>query len=267
MINNSTNPIKLWNEEEEKKLVEEINELKNITEIVNNHKRTTKAITMRIEKILNESKYKELIKNISEIKNIYLTKESPKYKVDYNLVYENILKYKTLQQIAETYNINVIHVKKILEFLVKKENIEMPKLLRIKSLLNSEDNMELGINTLANSESISNLESLMLSMLNEFKILKTDIFDLRNRVKIIMEAVDKKEKKHKKDKKNKNVDGDTIITSSIKNKKSNKNIIEDNDDSDNSSIKTNSKKNKKNIIVFEENIEINNKNEKLCVDK
>lgn len=192
---NNLNKIKYWNIEEENKLIEEINNLVDIDDIIKNHDRKITGITMRIEKILNNSNFNDKIQNKNEIIIKYLKNSKPKYYIDYNELYENILDFKSLDEITNVYNkISLNKIKIILTNLLKnKENIDLSKKLRIKSLLNLDDEEVNTTNEVINknNENNSDLMSIIITVLNEIKIMKTDIFDIKNRIKIIMDKVDK----------------------------------------------------------------------------
>ena len=192
---NNLNKIKYWNIEEENKLIEEINNLVDIDDIIKNHDRKITGITMRIEKILNNSNFNDKIQNKNEIIIKYLKNSKPKYYIDYNELYENILDFKSLDEITNVYNkISLNKIKIILTNLLKnKENIDLSKKLRIKSLLNLDDEEVNTTNDVINknNENNSDLMSIIITVLNEIKIMKTDIFDIKNRIKIIMDKVDK----------------------------------------------------------------------------
>ena len=192
---NNLNKIKYWNIEEENKLIEEINNLVDIDDIIKNHDRKITGITMRIEKILNNSNFNDKIQNKNEIIIKYLKNSKPKYYIDYNELYENILDFKSLDEITNVYNkISLNKIKIILTNLLKnKENIDLSKKIRIKSLLNLDDEEVNTTNDVINknNENNSDLMSIIITVLNEIKIMKTDIFDIKNRIKIIMDKVDK----------------------------------------------------------------------------
>jgi hypothetical protein len=191
---NNLNKIKYWNIEEENKLIEEINNLVDIDDIIKNHDRKITGITMRIEKILNNSNFNDKIKNKNEIIIKYLKNSKPKYYIDYNELYENILDFKSLDEITNVYNkISLNKIKIILTNLLKnKENIDLSKKLRIKSLLNLDDDVNITNEVInKNNENNSDLMSIIITVLNEIKIMKTDIFDIKNRIKIIMDKVEK----------------------------------------------------------------------------
>lgn len=216
---NNTNKIKYWDKDEENRLVEEINNLVDIDKIIKNHDRKITGITMRIEKILKDPNFSDKIKNKNEIETKYLKNSKPKYYINYNELYDNILEFKSLEEISEKYNkIQVEKIKSILLNLLKNQNdMDFAKKFRIKCLLNIDDDKDLtnaimsdtnninninNINNTNNTNNInninkndeSNLVSLIINLLNEIKTIKIDIFDIKNRVKIIMNKVDKIEK-------------------------------------------------------------------------
>ena len=233
---NNSNKIKYWEINEENKLVDEINNLVEIDQIIKNHDRKITGIMMRIEKILTDPKFSDKIKNKNEVVIKYLKNSKPKYYIDYNELYENILEFKTLDEISNRYNkISTGKIKTILTNILKsKENIDMSKKLRIKCLLNSDEDIDVigdilknnldkstsdisniknnklsiknnsdenndhkinnDLTNSTNSNNESNLISIVISLLNEIKTLKIDIFDIKNRVKIIMDKVDRIEK-------------------------------------------------------------------------
>jgi hypothetical protein len=141
---NNSNKIKYWEINEENKLVDEINNLVDINQIIKNHDRKITGIMMRIEKILTDPKFSDKIKNKNEVIIKYLKNSKPKYYIDYNELYENILEFKTLDEISNKYNkISTSKIKTILTNILKsKENIDMSKKLRIKCLLNSDEDID-----------------------------------------------------------------------------------------------------------------------------
>lgn len=208
MTINNFNKIKYWNFEEEILLVNEINELVDIEKIIKNHDRKITGIVMRIEKILNDSNFYDKIKNKNDIIIKYLKNSKPKYYIDYNELYENIFEFKSLEEISNRYNkIPLNKIILILNNLLNKENIEISKKLRIKCLLNSDDDVILAdnlkkktndtfINTNTNNNNNininneTNLTTIVIKLLNEIKTMKVDMFDIKNRVKIIMDKID-----------------------------------------------------------------------------
>jgi hypothetical protein len=223
---NNSNKIKYWDLEEENKLIDEINNLVDIDKILKNHDRKLTGIIMRIEKILNEPTFSDKIKNKNEIIIKYL-KSKPKNYIDYNELYSNILKFKSLEEISSNYNnIQISKIKQILTYLLNsKEDMDISKKLRIKCLLNDDNktdcyseiikknnfekntenknenknenenkNKNENDNNLKNNLNNSDITTLIINLLNEFKSIKVDIFDMKNRVKIIMDKVNKIEK-------------------------------------------------------------------------
>lgn len=218
---------KYWNYDEENKLINEINNLVDINIILQNHDRRITGIIMRIEKILNDPKFADKIKNKNDIIIKYLKNSKPKYYIDYNELYENILNFKSLDEISKNYNKTPIDkISKILTIILANNNdMEITKKLRIKSLLKSSNNLDSFEEIICKkkdekkvkknhdsdikkksdikknndkftksikSEDIDyNTCSIMIKLINELKSMKTDIFDIKNRVKIIMNKVDK----------------------------------------------------------------------------
>jgi len=292
-MNNNLNKIKYWNLEEENQLINEINNLENINNILKNHDRKITGIIMRIEKIINDpTKSKNLI-NIEQITEKYLKNSKPTYLIDYNELYLNILKFNSLQEISSNYNnVSESNIINVLNNLLNRENIDVSKKLRIKCLLNNNDNLEFAkniykeknnnSNTNTNAHSFnnnfdnnsSNINSIIICLLNEFKSIKIDLFDINNRIKIIMEKICKIEKQNLKyEKNNKNEKSNnnyktTNITeyeqlNSIPIQSKTENIKIINDDETNSEInsKENNINNKTNLILYKTNKK-NKKNKK-----
>lgn len=286
-MNNNLN-IKYWNDEEESQLIDEINKLTDINEILKNHNRKITGILMRIEKILNDPIKLVKIFNKNEIVEKYLTNTKNKYFISYDELYSNILKYNSLEEISNNYNkLSLTKIKSILNDFLKKNDIDLSKKLRIKCLLKTNDDLDIAkkifvdnnINNLnknniknnqidINNDNIdnknnNNINSVIILLLDEIKMMRTDIFDIKNRVKVIMDKVSILEKKN------------NIETSNLKNNIFTKNLdLETFNDNNfvyeknlNQTIKTTkekkSKDNKIKIIVDNNLNNINNDNNNL----
>ena len=94
---------KYWSEEEENILINEINELKNINDIIKDHDRKMTGIIMRIEKIIENPEKSKKIININNVVLKYLSNKN-EYSINYDELYSNILKYNSLEEISDVYN-------------------------------------------------------------------------------------------------------------------------------------------------------------------
>lgn len=281
---NNNLSIKYWNDEEESQLIDEINKLTDVNEILKNHNRKITGILMRIEKILNDPIKLVKIFNKNEIVEKYLTNTKNKYFISYDELYSNILKYNSLEEISNNYNkLSISKIKSILNDFLKKNDIELSKKLRIKCLLKTTDDLDLAKKTFIvnntkdinknniknneisdsnknnnnnNNKNDNNINSVIILLLNEIKMMRTDIFDIKNRVKVIMDKVGVLEKKN------------NIETSNLKNNIYTKNldleIFNDNsfviEKNLNQTSKTNKEKKKENKIkIIMDNISNNNK--------
>lgn len=205
---NAKDKIKYWDANEENDLINEINNLVSIEQILLNHDRKIKGITMRIEKLINNPEQSKKIKDITQVVTKYLNIPKPKNQIDYDKLYEDILKYNTLEEISKNYNnIQIPKIKNILNVFLDKKSNDMSKKLRIKCLLGSTDQFEFAENVYKNkinnqinnqTEQTNNLDfnSVIICLLGEIKSMRTDLFDIKNRVKVIMDKVDKIEKKN-----------------------------------------------------------------------
>lgn len=211
----NNNGIKFWTDNEEMQLVEEINNMIEIDTILKNHNRKITGILMRIEKIINDPIKSVKIFNKNEIIEKYLSGTKNKIFIHHEELYANILNYNSLDEISNNYN-KLAHKKiiSILNDFLKKKNIDVSKKMRIKCLLKSDDNLDFAEKVLVSNQSNnieqtktnfeSNTLSIMISLLEEVKTMKTDIFDIKNRVCVIMDKVinfDNKTSKKKKKKK------------------------------------------------------------------
>ena len=138
---NGENKIKYWNVEEENKLINEINNLTDIDEILKNHDRKLTGIIMRIEKIMNNPEQSKKITNQTNVIMKYLNSK-PKNMIDYDKMYSEILKYKSLEAMANDYKISIPKIKSILEKFLEKKDNDMTTKLRIRSLLNTADTFD-----------------------------------------------------------------------------------------------------------------------------
>lgn len=269
MSNNST--IKYWTSSEETQLIDEINNLTNIDDILQNHNRKIAGILARIEKILSDPIKLTKIFDKDKIVEKYLSNAKNNLFYNYEELYSNILNFNSLDEISNKYNkLSHLKIKNILKNFLQKKDLDLAKKLRIKCLLKSSDDFDFAEKVLDNKivknnkntvsgvakqiekkdndsmETINpnnvfdNVNSIMITLLNEIKTMKTDIFDIRNRVKIIMDKVNKMEKNNNS---NKNLNSDCIFTSSKK--KLNSFDIDDFTE-------------EKSIISIEENIKKNN---------
>jgi len=234
MSNNST--IKYWTSGEEIQLIDEINNLTNIDEILQNHNRKIAGILARIEKILNDPIKSTKIFDKDKIIEKYLSNAKNNLFYNYEELYSNILNFNSLDEISDKYNkLSHLKIKNILNNFLEKKDLDLAKKLRIKCLLKSSDDLDFAekvldkknvktdtigptqqinsVETINPNNILDNVNSIMITLLNEIKTMKTDIFDIRNRVKIIMDKVNKIEKNNSKNDLNNN----QIITSSKKN--------------------------------------------------
>lgn len=203
--------IKYWNIDEEIQLIDEINELASIDEILQNHNRKTAGILARIEKILNDPIKSVKIFNKDEVVEKYFNNTKNKYFYNYEELYSNLLNFNSLDEISNKYNkLSHTKIKIILNNFLEKKDIDLAKKLRIKCLLKLKDELDFAeevfikpqnktnindaIHVNNPNDVFNNINSIMISLLSEIKDLKTDIFDIRNRVKIIMDKVNKIEK-------------------------------------------------------------------------
>ena len=142
----------------------------------------------------------------------------------------------------------------------------MAKSLRIKSLINSSDIIDYGCNVFDSKNNQNNtnenINSIIICLLNEIKLMKTDIFDIRNRVKIIMNKIEKidKNEKPKINKSNIHVSLDNNDTFTIIN--SDNNIINNDIKFENISYTNTNKK-----IIKNNNSKINKQVEKIITNK
>jgi hypothetical protein len=205
-MNNNSN-IKYWLEEEETQLINEINNLTDINDILNNHNRKITGIIIRIEKILNDPIKSIKILNKDEVIEKYLTNTKNKYFTNYEELYTNILKFNSLEEISNNYNkLSLTKIKSILNNFMKRKDLELAKKLRIKCLLKLKDDIDFAEKIFSNKKNsyaddtnntnnknndidTNNINSVIILLLEEIKTMKTDIFDIKNRVKIIMDKV------------------------------------------------------------------------------
>ena len=273
-MNNNSN-IKYWLDEEETQLINEINNLTDINEILNNHNRKITGIIIRIEKILNDPIKSIKIFNKDEVIEKYLTNTKNKYFTNYEELYTNILKFNSLEEISNNYNkLSLTKIKSILNDFMKRKDIELAKKLRIKCLLKLKDDIDFAEkifsnkkNSYANDTNNTNnknndidtnnidtndINSVIILLLEEIKTMKTDIFDIKNRVKIIMDKVsvpDKNKNNIKIFDSKKNLELDNYLNDE-------NNILNINE-----KISTNKKKDKKiKIIMVNNNDELKSKN-------
>lgn len=238
-MSNKPEKFKLWDKDEEEQLINEINTLTDIDKIIKNHDRKITGITMRIEKIINDPEKSKKIYDQNQVILKYLESNKPKYNVDYNELYTNILKYHSIEDISNNYNkVPLPKIKIILNNFLKKNDIDTTKKLRIKCLLKSKDDLDFAEDLYSNqvpnnkniktddkdfksdnkdSQTDNNIISVMLSLIGEIKSIKTDIFDIKSRVKIIMDKVSKIEKNLvPSDRKNKSVNNTLESNKSVK---------------------------------------------------
>ena len=183
--------VKYWNIQEEEQLIDEINQLLDINKILENHNRKITGITMRIEKIINDPEKSSKIKNKNEIILKYLNESKNKFVIDYNELYSNILKYNSIDEISTNYNnISTNKIKNILNNYLNKDELDLSKKLRIKCLLKSKDDLEFAEKIYNNDNNDNNINSIIISLLSEIKFMNTELFDIKNRVKIIMKKVE-----------------------------------------------------------------------------
>lgn len=206
--------IKYWNDNEETKLIDEINKLTDIDEILINHNRKIAGILIRIEKILNDPVKSIKIFNKDKVIEKYLSNTKGKYFINYEELYANILNFNSIDEISNHYNkLSLVKIKNILNDYLKKKNIEISKKLRIKCLLKSKDDLDFAEEVFnfnvkesknnvddiyKDNQNESNINSIIISLLEEIKTMKTDIFDIRKRVKLILEKINYPDKIKKK---------------------------------------------------------------------
>ena len=222
------NYCKKWDNDEDNKLISQINQLKDIDQIMKNHKRSIGGITARIQKIIDDPNLNSQLKNKNNIIMKYFSNNKNKsldnnYFVNNNLdkykeeITKNILNFNSIIEINNKYNLSLNETTKILKEIVNNNNLDMSKILRLNYLLNN-DEEENEINILNNKKKYnknsnknnyndnnnndnndnSNLINLINKLFDEIKSIKSDIFDIRNRVKIIMNSTEKKDNKIKK---------------------------------------------------------------------
>jgi hypothetical protein len=275
-MNNNSN-IKYWNDNEETQLINEINDLMDINNILKNHNRKITGILIRIEKILNDPIKSIKIFNKEKIVDKYLANTKNKYFTNYEELYLNILNFNSLEEISNNYNkLSITKIKSILNDFLKKKDIDLAKKLRIKCLLKSKDDLDLAekifnkennlldnkINTDLNSSNTnSNINSIIIMLLEEIKTIRTDIFDIKNRVKIIMDKVivfDKNNTGSKINNSKNNFGFENKINLEIlENNKDNENVI--NNENLNEKSKDKKNKDKKIKIIMVNDNDNNNK--------
>ena len=196
---------KKWEIDEEKKLIDEINNLTEIDIIVDNHKRTITGIKSRIEKIFNNEKLNKELLNKNDIILKYFQNDNKFNNLKSNTYQEdilnNLLNFYNIEDLLKKYDkLDINQLKNILKNLQKYNNLEVYKKVRLSNLINNiEDyieettinkvndklninNTDTKINTINN-----NINEEILKKLNEItddiKLIKGEIFDLKNRVK------------------------------------------------------------------------------------
>jgi len=196
---------KKWEIDEEKKLINEINNLTEIDIIIDNHKRTITGIKSRIEKIFNNEKLNKELLNKNDIILKYFQNDTKFNSLKNNTYQEdilnNLLNFYNIQDLLKKYDkLDINQLKNILKNLQKYNNLEVYKKVRLSNLINNIeeyieettinkvndkiniDNTDTKINTINN-----NINEEILKKLNEItddiKLIKGEIFDLKNRIK------------------------------------------------------------------------------------
>lgn len=224
----SENSMKVWDKDEENQLIEEINNLLDISKIADKHKRTAGGIKARLKKII-DSKDTDKIKNISNVIKKYFTSDFDKKDINStisNSIHSKLLGYETIEEIVDEYKIEELEVKSILFKLLNKEKNTLHK-SKINKLINSSI-----IDIILNCHTINDIilkndylktEDVYLILNN---ILKGEVLDIirRERIKIIIKKyeeiiddVDDKDddKNNYKDTKNKYKQDEKIDNSEI----------------------------------------------------
>jgi hypothetical protein len=196
---------KKWEVDEEKNLIDEINNLTEIDIIIDNHKRTITGIKSRIEKIFNNEKFNKELLNKNDIILKYFQNDTKFNNLKNNTYQEdilnNLLNFYNIEDLLKKYDkLDINQLKNILKNLQKYNNLEVYKKVRLSNLINNIedyieettinkinvklniDNTDTKINTINN-----NINEEILKKLNEItddmKLIKGEIFDLKNRVK------------------------------------------------------------------------------------
>ena len=209
----SENSMKVWDKDEENQLIEEINNLLDISKIADSHKRTVGGIKARLKKII-DNKTSDKIKNISNVIKKYFTSEFDKKDINSTIsssIHSKLLGYETIEEIVDEYKIDELEVKSILFKLLNKEKNTLYK-SKINKLINGSI-----IDIILNCHTINDIilkndylktEDVYLILNN---ILKGEVLDIikRERIKIIIkkyeEIIDDIDDKDDKDNKyNKN---------------------------------------------------------------
>ena len=242
---NCENYCKKWEENEINQLVKEINNLIEVNEIANNHKRTEKGIITRIQKILDDTIYDSKILKKDEIVLKYFSNNNKNNSntILYNSIFDNLGNFQSVSQICNKYNIIEDKAITILNNLLKKNNITDNKKLRINYLLKNtspkENNVDTKINyknniDKNNIDNENDTNKLIKMLFKEIINIKMDIQDIRSRLKIITSKMNSLENKIniKTDKKKKTKliifeDAENNIINGKNYKKSNKELNED----------------------------------------
>jgi hypothetical protein len=250
------NYCKKWDLKEDEMLMDEINNLLELEFIANTHKRSTGGIVLRIQRIIDDPNLFNKLQNKNDIILKYFKKNKLTNKtnlIDLNDLYNNLLNFNSIDNIINKYNSSKDNVIKVLNNMLNSSAIELSKKLRIKFLLSSleEDNTNINknsvitkininneidnnykfnktnnvtnkTNTLLPNQNTTNANNnetniILQNILLEIKSIKTDLFDVRNRVKVIMDKVDKIEKSNIPSKiiKNKIINDNKIIENEI----------------------------------------------------
>ena len=139
---------KKWEIDEEKKLIDEINNLTEIDIIVDNHKRTITGIKSRIEKIFNNEKLNKELLNKNDIILKYFQNDNKFNNLKSNTYQEdilnNLLNFYNIEDLLKKYDkLDINQLKNILKNLQKYNNLEVYKKVRLSNLINNiEDYIE-----------------------------------------------------------------------------------------------------------------------------
>jgi len=261
-ITSKDNKMKIWDSEEEDKLIDEINNLLDIKQIAENHKRTEGGIKARLKKIIDSNK-KDKLKEMTKIIKKYFTTEYDKEDLNnkmINNIHDKILGYDKISEIIEEFKISELEVKKILYDLLDKEKNVLYK-SKLNSLIN-ESILDIILSCNSLNDIIIKNPYLKIGNVNTIlkNILKNNIIDFtkKERIKILIkkynEIIDNSEESinNKIIKKNNNYKKITIAPDDINHSNNSDSDDSDSDDSDkdniinkvNNKVNTNNKDNK-----------------------
>ena len=192
--------MKIWSKDEEILLIEEIQILKNITLIAEQHKRSVGGIKARIKKIIDSKQENSKLTNLNEIIKTYFSNEQEKEEYFKKLIFnikKNIYTTNSIEEIANLNIITEVQAKKILINIQNNDNDNLIK-ERIKNILNKtnfdEDELIIDINSFNSIEEIiqkySNIKSSKIIMILK-KYLKKDISSSKkNKILLLLKKDD-----------------------------------------------------------------------------